>query len=240
MFMTIVQSVQQLIVDNTHALESVLTFRGQLKPVTPTNHSSKALPWCQYVRPPSLVPVVSAVTAGIVSSSILQYLQTCIISVYRHRAVHSAISAGMYHRQLCDVFKHVSQPNLQCLQACNIVNSAMFAGIYHRQLFNVAGIYVSSSTLRCFQAGISANSKMFAGMYHRQLCDIWRHVSSSNLPCFQAGIIAKSTMFAGMYHRQICDICRHVPSSTLRCLQPSYHQHHHSVPWHLSCNLLIV
>ena len=169
MYMAIVQSVQQLIVENTHALESVLTFRGQLKTVTPTNRPSETLPRCQLVRLPSLVPtgvlcstgrhciiVNSAMFAGILSLSTLQCLQK------------------FYHRQICSVCRHVSSSTLQCLRAlyhrqlhnvcshCIIVNSAMFAGMYHCQLYNVYGhcIIVNStiftgilspSTLRCLQ-----------------------------------------------------------------------------------------
>lgn len=78
MFTAIVQRVQRLILDNTLALESLLTFRDQLKTVTPTNLSSKALPRCQQVRLPSLVPTgVLCGTGRHVSN--LRYMQACII-----------------------------------------------------------------------------------------------------------------------------------------------------------------
>jgi hypothetical protein len=205
-FITIAQSVQQLILDNTHPLESVLTFRGQLKHVTPTNRSSKALPRCQHVRFPSLVPVFSTATAGIVSLSFIQCLQACIINVYRHRIVNSAIFARMYHRQLCDICGHVSSSTLQCLQACFFVNSTVFAITYHRQLYSICR-RVSSPTLQYLQSCIIVNSTVFAG------------VSSPNLQHLQACIIDNSTVFAVMYNRQLYSICSHVSSLILRYLQ---------------------
>jgi hypothetical protein len=132
MFKATAQSIQRLIVDNTHALESVLTFRGQLKTVTPTDRPSKALPRCQQVRLPSLVPIgVLCSTRRHIPSSTIKCLQACII-------LNSTMLIGI-----------VSSATLKCLQACIIVKSAMFAGIvssstlqwlqalYHRQLCNI-------------------------------------------------------------------------------------------------------
>ena len=188
MYMAIVQSVQQLIVENTHALESVLTFRGQLKTVTPTNRPSETLPRCQLVRLPSLVPtgvlcstgrhciiVNSAMFAGILSLSTLQCLQK------------------FYHRQICSVCRHVSSSTLQCLRA-----------LYHCQLCNVCR-HVSSSTLQCLRA-----------LYHRQLCNVCRHCIIVNSTMF-TGTVSSSTpqCLQPLYHRQLCNVCRHVSLPTL-------------------------
>ena len=155
MFMAIVQSVQRLIVDNTRTLEFVLTFRGQLKTVTPTNRSSKALPRCQHMRLPSLVPTgVLCSTRRHESSSNLRGTQACII-------VNATVFAGKYHRQLYNVYKH-----------CIIVISAMFAGIHRRRLYNVYKhciivnstmftSIISSSTLQCLQS-----------LYRRQIYNV--------------------------------------------------------------------
>ena len=100
MFKAIVQSVQRLIVDNTHALESVLTFSGQLQTVTTTNPSSKTLPRCQQMRLPSLVPTgVLCSTRRHVSSSNLQCLQACTIA-------NTTMFTCVYHRHLYNVYSH--------------------------------------------------------------------------------------------------------------------------------------